>query len=43
MGDLFGAVGLERDALARPLADALRPRRIGEVVGQVISSARRGR
>ena len=31
--DLFGAAGLEEDA-PRPLADRLRPRVLGEVVGQ---------
>jgi putative ATPase len=33
MSDLFAAAGLERDA-PRPLADKLRPARLGEVVGQ---------
>jgi len=33
MTDLFGAAGLEKDA-PRPLADRLRPTKLGEVVGQ---------
>src|SRR4029077_8004113 len=33
MTDLFGAAGLEKDA-PRPLADRLRPKTLGEVVGQ---------
>ena len=33
MTDLFGAAGLEKDA-PRPLADRLRPKKLGEVVGQ---------
>ena len=33
MSDLFGAAGLEKDA-PRPLADRLRPKSLGEVVGQ---------
>jgi putative ATPase len=33
MSNLFSAAGLERD-VSRPLADRLRPRKLGEVVGQ---------
>lgn len=33
MSDLFAAAGMERDA-PRPLADRLRPERLGQVVGQ---------
>ena len=33
MSDLFASAGLDKD-LARPLADRMRPQRLGEVVGQ---------